>query len=523
MSDAADPRGSFDNPETGTNANDVQPSAPATPPPPPIDDTPSMDAIDREVAEAMASMDAADLSELRGGIGSMDAGIPGDTIAEGTEITGTVVGVSDDEVFLEFGPKAQGVVDRSQFGKKEPIEVGRRVDVVVERFDPEADMLRVNRKGAIQRATWTNLTPGMLLKGRVTGMNKGGLEVDISGIRAFMPASQTDTAPMKDISLLLNETVQCEVVEVDRRHKNVLVSRRKVMEREAAEQREKLKNELEVGQVRKGVVGNIMDYGAFVDIGGVDGLLHIRDLSWRPVEKVTDVLKVGDAVDVQILKIDEERGRISLGLKQCQPDPWENVEEKYPVESAQKVRVVRLADFGAFAELEEGLEALIPISEMGWARVNKTSDVVSIGDVVDVRVIRVEANKRRIALSMKQATKDPWEGIHESFEPNSVVTGRVTRLADFGAFVELVPGVEAMIHISELSESRVRACSDVVQEGQEVEAKVLGVDPKNRRISLSLKALIAPAAVTPDSKAAAQKPKKRKRPLRGGLASHFDW
>jgi len=260
-----------------------------------------------------------------------------------------------------------------------------------------------------------------------------------------------------------------------------------------------------------------------VDIGGMDGLLHIRDLSWGSVEKVSDILEPGQEIEVRILKIDTQRDRISLGLKQCLPDPWKNVEDKYPVESAQKVRVVRLADFGAFAELESGVDGLIPISEMGWTRINRTSDVVTVGDLVDVVVIRVEAGKRRIALSMKQAQDDPWAGVHESFEPNSIVKGRVTRLADFGAFVELVPGVEALIHISELSESRVRTCADVVQVGQEIEAKVLGVEQENRRISLSIKALTARSQETTVTAEPAKTPKKRKKPLRGGLSSHFDW
>lgn len=486
-------------------------------------DSPSMEAIDREVAEAMASMDAADLADLGGGISSSDADLSPEMLAPGTEITGTVASLTDDEVLLEFGPKVQGILPRSQFGKKEVVEVGRRIDVVVEGFDKSSEMLTVNRRGAAIRASWTNLSVGAIVQGKVTGMNKGGLEIDLNGIRAFMPASQADTSPMKDISVLLGENVKCEVVELDRRNKNVLVSRRKLLEKEAAEKRAQLKDELEVGQTRKGIVGNITDYGAFVDIGGMDGLLHIRDLSWGSVERVSDILEPGQEIEVRILKIDTERDRISLGLKQCLPDPWKGVEDKYPVESAQKVRVVRLADFGAFAELESGVDGLIPISEMGWTRINQTSDVVTVGDLVDVVVIRVEPGKRRIALSMKQAQDDPWAGVHESFEPNSIVKGRVTRLADFGAFVELVPGVEALIHISELSESRVRTCADVLQVGQEIEARVLGVEQENRRISLSIKALTTHSQEPAVTAEPAKNPKKRKKPLRGGLSSHFDW
>ena len=486
-------------------------------------DSPAMEAIDREVAEAMASMDASDFAELGGGNSGRDAGRSSDTFEPGTEITGTVAEVTEDEVLLEFGPKTQGIIPRSQFGKKEVLEVGRRIDVVVEALDKSSGMLTVNRKGASIRANWTNLSVGAVVQGKITGMNKGGLEVDLNGIRAFMPASQADASPMKDISVLLGENVKCEVVELDRRNKNVLVSRRKLLEKEAAEKRAQLKDELEVGQTRKGVVGNITEYGAFVDIGGMDGLLHIRDLSWGSVEKVSDVVEPGQEIEVYVLKIDRERDRISLGLKQCLPDPWKNAEDAYPVESAHKARVVRLAEFGAFAELEPGVDGLIPISEMGWTRINRTSDVVAVGDLVDVVVLRVEPNKRRIALSMKQAQEDPWAGVHDSYEANSIVKGRVTRLADFGAFVELAPGVEALIHISELSEARVRTCADAVKVGQEIDAKVLGVDQENRRISLSIKALTAHSQDATVTAEPAKKPKKRKRPLRGGLSSHFDW
>lgn len=487
-----------------------------------IEPAPSMEEVEREVAEAMMAMSPTDAAELGGEVGGAHGAQPG------TELIGTVVGVSDDDVFLEFGVKSQGVVPRSQFGKKEVLDRGRRVDVVVERVDADSGLLIVSRQGAIQRATWTNLARGMIVEGRVIGVIKGGLEVDLRGIRAFMPGSQVDTAPLKDISVLLNQTVRCEVMELDRRHKNVLLSRRKVMERERAEAREKLKAELAVGQVRHGVVGTITDFGAFVNIGGIDGLLHISDLSWANVEKVADILSPGQEVEVLVLKVDQARDRISLGLKQTQPDPWATVSQRYPVGTALKARVVRMADFGAFAELEAGIEGLIPISEMGWSRTQRTSDAVSIGAMVDVVVIRVELEKRRIALSMKQVQEDPWNGVLETFTPKSLVQGKVTRLADFGAFVEIAPGVEGLIHISEMADRRIKACSEVVQVGQEVETRVLGVDRENRRISLSIKAVAALTAVASSMEPHETQPgkppaKKRKKPLRGGLATYFDW
>jgi small subunit ribosomal protein S1 len=343
-----------------------------------------------------------------------------------------------------------------------------------------------------------------------------------------MPGSQVDIVQMKDISLLLNQMVRCEVVELDRRTKSVILSRRKILEREMAESREKLKAELAVGQVRPGVVRGITDFGAFVDLGGVDGLLHIRDISWGQVAKVSDVLKPGQRVEVLVLKIDTKQDRISLGLKQIQPDPWSDAPDKYPVGTSLKARIVRIADFGAFAELEPGVDGLIPISEMGWSRIKKSSDAVAVGSLVDCVVIRVEPDKRRIALSMKQLQADPWAGVFEGFSVNSIIKGKVTRLADFGAFVEIAPGVEGLVHISEMSDKRVNSCGDVVQSGQEVEARVLGVDQANRRISLSIKAVHAPTAAEVQSAVATHNAtpkveKKRKKPLRGGLSSHFKW
>lgn len=490
--------------------------------PPEVEITPD---IDREVAEAMAAMSADELALLGAETAVTGPGAPPEQIEPGTELTGTVVGVTQDDVFLDLGTKLQGVLPRNQFGKKEPVENGRRVDVVVDRFDEESRLLNVIRKGQIQRATWENLARGNLVEGRVVGLNKGGLEVDLKGIRAFMPASQVDVVPRKDISELLNEVVRCEVMEVDRRGNNILLSRRKVLEKERTAAREHLLEDLQVGQTRKGTVGNITDFGAFVNLGGVDGLVHISDMSWGSVEKVSDVLSPGQEVEVKVLKVDLKRNRISLGMKQALPDPWEGVGERYPVGTQLKARVVRLADFGVFAELESGVEGLVPISEMGWSRVQRTSDLVSAGDMIDVVVIRVELPKRRIALSMKQAQADPWAGVLESFTPQSLVKGKVTRLADFGAFVELAPGIEGLVHISEMADRRVRSCSEVVEPGQEIEVRVLGVDGENRRISLSIRAVTAAQTGSeqdgPAAEPARKERKKRKKPLRGGVS--WEW
>ncbi len=505
------------------------PSASITPPlhtssddsPEPLSEIEIPAELDREVEAALAA-------EMSSGATSQSIASSADVEYEsGKELIGTVVNISDEDIFIEFGPKSQGVLPRGQFGKKEPLEPGRRIDVVVERYDNETGLLILNRKGAIQRATWNNLVKGAVIEGRATGVVKGGLELDIQGIRAFMPLSQISIIPMKDISVLLNQKIRCVVMEVNARKKNLLVSRRKILEIEAKEARENALRELEVGQTRKGIVRSLTEYGAFVDLGGIDGLLHVSDMSWSRITKPSDVVEVGQEIEVNVLKIDSDRDRISLSLKDTLPDPWSGVEERFPSGSSVKARIIRLANFGAFAEVESGVEGLIPISEMSWSRISTASEVVREGDMVDAVVIRVEPKLRRMALSIKQVQQDPWDQVFDSFPVKSLVKGKVTKLTDFGAFVEIVSGVEGLVHISELSQQHVKSCSEVVKEGEEIETRVIGVDKENRRISLSVKAVeVSESLDAPPETAEVGPPKptkKRKKPLRGGLSSHYDW
>jgi len=481
------------------------------------------DELNKEIEEAMAAMSDDELAELTGKAPRQQL----EDDASGSRRRAKIVGIYENDVFIDLGGKSQGVVARSQFGKEEVLEIGSEVEVVIERYDADSGLLITSRDGAVREAHWDSLTVGTVVEGRITGMNKGGLEVNLNGIRGFMPASHVDVAHVKDISIFLGQKVLCEILELNRRARNVLLSRRKVVQREQQERKKTLLDELAPGQVRKGVVGNLTDFGAFVDLGGIDGLIHISDLSYRQVNRVSDVLEPGQTVEVKVLKVDKKRERISLGLKQVKPDPWAGVGEQYPVDTKLTVRVLRLERFGAFVELEEGVDGLIPMSEMSWSRIGRLSDVLQVGQTVEAVVIRVEPEKRRIALSLKQVEADPWAGVLESFPKNSTITGRVTKCTDFGAFVELVPGVEGLVHISELSDQRVKKCEDVVQPGQEVEVRVLDVDTEQRRISLSVKAAQAAAQAPPEEgapQAEKQQPKKkRKRPLRGGLASHFEW
>lgn len=476
------------------------------------------EALNREVEEAMAQMSTDEKATLASG-----TDLP-EPDSEDAVRRGTVVAIHGDDVFIDLGEKNQGVVPLSQFGGKDAhLSIGQAIEVIVDRHDPDSGLIFCSREGAVRPADWKTIKRGMVVEGRVTGMNKGGLELVLKGIHGFMPASQVAERSVKDISCYIGETLRCEVINVNRRDKSVTLSHRKVEERERAEAREKLMTELEVGQVRQGVVIKLADYGAFVDLGGVDGLAHISDLSYSPVEKVSDVLTPGQTIEVKVLKIDNERGRISLGVKQAQPDPWNNVEGKYPVGTQFKVRVSRLADFGAFASLEEGVDGLIPLSEMSWSRVPNAAAVVEAGQMVDVVVIRVEPQKHRIALSMKQAQPDPWSDVFGNFSEDAVVDGKVTRLADFGAFIELMPGVEGLAHISELSDKRIKNCAEVLKVGQEIKVRVLKVDPEQRRISLSLKMADAEMHADQTAEHEPAKPKKRQKPLRGGLESGWDW
>lgn len=496
------------------------PPAPDTDSPLPISGDPESSGVDRnpldtdltkEEQEALASMSMLDLSET-------DRDTTQEALDPEAVIRARIVQVHGDDVFVDLGGKAEGVVPRSQFGQDDEPTIGRTIEVVFDRFDPISNVPVLSREGAARVATWETLKPGILVEGRVTGMNKGGLEVDLKGIRAFMPASQVDFDRNLDISVFLGEMVKCVVLEVDRRDENVLLSRRKALAQERAEARDQLLQELAPGQLRHGVVRNVTEYGAFVDLGGVDGLLHVSDMAWSQVGKPADVVSVGQEVDVMILKVDKDgkKPRIALGLKQATPDPWREVAARYPEGTQLKVRVVRLAPFGAFAEVEEGVEALIPISEMSWTHVRRPKDVADVGHIVDTVVIRTDAEKRRMALSMKQASPDPWAGVDETFPQDTIVTGRVTKVTDFGAFVELHPGVEGLVHVSEMSEQRVRSPGDVVKSGDTIQVKVLNLDIEQRRVALSIRAVTAPEAAPFEP---AKPAKKRKKPLRGGMGS----
>jgi small subunit ribosomal protein S1 len=480
---------------------------------------PTDSALDREVEAALAGVSLDELYDSTGAKPQASPGAPGQAGARGPR-RGKVISIDarKDEVFVDFGGKSQGVAPFSQF-ETEP-KVGDEIDFFVEKFDPREGLLILNRKGATQsNVSWETLEVGQVVEGIVTGVNKGGLELNVKSMRAFMPAGQVDLYFNPDISVYLNQKLTAEVVQFDAHAKNLVLSRRNILEREKEEARQKMMEEIAEGQVRRGTVRSVMDYGAFVDLGGIDGLLHVSEMSHRRGVKPGEFVKVGDLVDVKIVRFDRETGKLSLSLKQMMADPWIGAENKYAVGTPVTGRVSKVENFGAFIEVEEGVEGLLPASEMSWQRIRHPSDVVKVGDTVRLVVIAIDPAARKISFSLKQAGPDPWKSVAERYATDMVINGTVTRVVDFGAFVELEPGLEGLVHVSELAEHRVKSPGDVVKTGQEVKVRVLEVDEKSRRISLSARQTEqAPTATAPAGATTSAK-RKAKKELRGGL----DW
>jgi len=398
--------------------------------------------------------------------------------------------------------------------------------------EPHNGLLAVSRRKARQANLLRGLQIGQILEGHVIGMNKGGLEMDINGLRGFIPASQVDLHFIKDISCLLGQTIKAEVTKFDADDANIVLSRRNYQIKESAERKDQILTELEVGQVRRGRVRSLSEFGAFVDIGGLDALLHISDMSWGRVAKPEEVVKVGDEVECKIIKVNREKKKVSLSLKETLPDPWSSADVKYTLGTKLSGRVVRLQDFGAFVELEPGLDGLVPISEMSWTRrIRHPQEIVKEGDVIEAVVIGVDKDKKRISLSLRQISPDPWTEAVSKYAAGTMIKAKVVRTADFGAFVALEEGIDGLIHISELSDQRVNAVTDKVKPGDEVEVRVLGVDPAAKKISLSMKP--PPKQLTPEEletmarkRAMEEKEREKKRAKqasrRGGITIGWD-
>lgn len=440
-------------------------------------------------------------------------------------IPGRIISINGPDVFVDIGSKSEGVLPLDEFEPDAPPTIGQVLSLVPQGFDRESGLMRLSLREARVQADLESLRIGDVVKGRVTGSNIGGLELRVHGLRGFMPMSQVDLVRHDDFASFMGHWLECEVTEIDRRGKKVVLSRRRVLEKERAEEREQLRFQLAEGQVRKGVVRRLADFGAFVDLGGIDGLLHISDISYSRLGHPREMLKEGQEIEVKVLKVDLVKDRISLGLKQLAADPWSMVDTRYRVGETIEGRVTKLMDFGAFVELEAGVEGLIPVSELSWTqRINHPKDVLHVGDSVRVAVLGVSAEKRKISLSLKALGADPWTGAGERYQPEAIISGLVTRTTTFGAFIQLEEGIEGLVHISQLSDQRVRSVGDVLKIGEVVQVRVLTVDAPQRRISLSLKGIggSAESSVAQEAATAAATPqpkkKDRKKPLRGGLS-----
>ncbi len=416
----------------------------------------------------------------------------------GSLLMATVVDVRDDLVIVNAGLKSEGVIPASQFTDENgelDVNVGDTVEVALDAVEDGFGETRVSREKARRLRAWSRLEEayeaGETVKGHITGKVKGGFTVDLNGIRAFLPGSLVDVRPVRDTSYLEGKELEFKVIKLDQRRNNVVVSRRAVVESEYSAEREELLKNLQEGQTIKGVVKNLTDYGAFLDLGGIDGLLHITDMAWKRVKHPSEVVEVGQELEVKVLKFDRERNRVSLGLKQLGEDPWVDIARRYPVGTRLFGKVTNIADYGCFVEIEEGVEGLVHVSEMDWTNRNVSpSKVVAIGDEVEVMILDLDEERRRISLGIKQCQANPWEEFAATHNKGDRVRGKIKSITDFGVFIGLEGGIDGLIHLSDLSWSE--AGEEAVRKyrkGEELEALVLSVDPERERISLGVKQL----------------------------------
>ncbi len=411
----------------------------------------------------------------------------------GDVVRGTIVQVNDDNVVVDVGYKSEGVIPLSEFrdenGQME-LKVGDEIEVLFERRENDSGLIGLSKEKADRQKIWSSLEEGAVVEGRIVGRIKGGLTVDI-GINAFLPGSQVDLRPVRNLEKLIGATLEFKIIKLNKRRGNIVLSRRVLLEEKRESQRADTLETLSEGQVVEGIVKNLTDYGAFIDLGGIDGLLHITDMSWGRVNHPSDVLAIGDKINVKILKYDRERERVSLGLKQITPDPWLEVETAYPVNARVSGKVVSLTDYGAFVELEDGVEGLIHVSEMSWTkRIKHPNKVLNVGDEVETLVLALDIPNRRISLGLKQIEPNPWEVIGEKFPIGTIIEGQVKNITDFGVFVGVDEGIDGLVHISDLSwTKRVKHPSELFKKGDTVKAVVLNIDRDNERFSLGLKQL----------------------------------
>ncbi|MBN1391706.1 MAG: 30S ribosomal protein S1 [Sedimentisphaerales bacterium] len=444
----------------------------------------SQEVIDEQVGKMFGDKETQFLEEVLQT--KVDSRLPGSILK------GTIVTQLGNDVIVEVGLKSEGVVDASEFESADEIAPGKEIEVMLEDTDSEGGLILLSKRKADRVRGWEEIIEakkeGDVVSGRVVRRIKGGLLIDI-GVPVFLPASQVDIRKPGDISRLIGKEIRCKILKIDIDGRNIVVSRRKLIEEERKSSKEKVLAEIEVGQVRKGVVKNIADFGVFVDLGGVDGLLHISDLSWGRISHPSEVVQLDQEIEAVVIGVDKDNERISLGLKQKTSSPWEDVEQRYPVGARVKGKVVNVMNYGVFIRLEDGIEGLVHISEMSWTkRLAHPSEMLNLGDEVEVVVLSVNKEKQEISLGLKQTETNPWTVASQKYPPGTIVTATVHSLTNFGAFVEIEKGIDGMIHISDLSWTKKYSHpSETLQKGQEIKCVVLDVDEEKRRISLGIK------------------------------------
>ncbi len=414
-------------------------------------------------------------------------------ITENEIITGRIIGINEKDVLVDIGFKSEGIISRNEFSENNLPDIGEKLEVFLEKIEDESGNTVLSKEKAEFLNRWKDLRniheTGEIIKGQIIRRIKGGMVVDLAGVQAFLPGSQIDIRPVKDFDQYINKEIDLRVVKFNEMRKNVVVSHKAIIEDTLAEQRDELFSKLEVGSVIDGRVKNITDFGVFVDLGGIDGLLHITDLSWGRVNHPSEIVNMDDELTVKIIDFDQDKKRVSLGLKQLTPHPWENIQSQYPEGSSVSGKVVSMTNYGAFIEIKPGIEGLIHVSEMSWTKhIKNPSELYSLGDIIDAKVLAIDVDERKISLGAKQLQPDPWDEIEEKYIPGNLVKGKVINLTQFGAFIELEEGIDGLIHVSDLSWTKiVRHPKEILGKDEEIEVRILEISRESRRISLGLK------------------------------------
>ena len=412
----------------------------------------------------------------------------------GKILSGKIVGKAGDDAVIDVGLKSEGLVNKIEFEKFDALKIGDEIEVLLEDLEDESGIIKLSKRKADRIRGWERIldsnNEGDIIEGKATRKIKGGLLVDI-GVPVFLPASQVDIRRPSDIGIFIGKMVRAEILKIDEERRNIVISRRKLIERERAEAKDKLMASISENQTIKGTVTNIADFGAFVDLGGIDGLLHITDMSWGRVNHPSEVCKVGDDIEVKILKIDQEKEKIALGLKQMEPSPWDGVEERFPINERVTGKVVSLVSYGAFVELSQGIEGLVHISEMSWTkRINHPSELVNVGEEIEVVVLDINPEKHEISLGIKQTEVNPWELVAERYPPGTIIEGQVRNLTNYGTFIEIEPGIDGLLHVSDMSwTEKISHANEKYKKGDAVECVVLDIDQNKQRVGLGVKQL----------------------------------